>query len=442
MWRIPGMGVVRQGPGCDFDRLQELVTGHNTIRQFPEHPDVWDRHRHQYRNIVDNVELPGPELPAEASSPGVESGHAVARKKPGAPLAGRCDSLPARPMSAIPRMPSRSGTRWRHLTEGVRQRFPPVRVTGRAQPDDVEGCLALCRRPVLRAEGTLPEPEACGVNISTLETIRTCMSHAVRQTARVDRRPLRGEKIPHGERAFPVFKPHTRWIFRGKAGCPVELGVPVCVVEDHEGFIPTHAVMWEGGDTDHAVPVVRAAPARFPNLHRGFHSPANRALLDELPGVNALPKKGYPGKVDRERESERAFAAMRKKHPGVESRTTNLGHRGLDRVRAHGADGLPRAVSLSVIAPTCTGSGPSCARGRGVGAPPGGLPLPAKRGVPDRPKGPEWPPLRARRLHMEYSMYKRFRDAAERPPSTVSGRRDRAKTGARPRQNRGFSGGH
>ena len=93
--------------------------------------------------------------------------------------------------------------------------------------------------------------------------------------------------------------------------------------------------------------------------------------------------------MDRERGSEREFAATRKKHPGVESRTTNLGHRGLDRVRARGADGLPRAVSLSVIAPTCTGSGPSCARGRGsgAGAPPGGLPLPAKRGVPDRPKG-------------------------------------------------------
>ena len=209
------------------------------------------------------------------------------------------------------------------------------------------------------------------------------------------------------------------------------------------GFIPTHAVMWEGGDTDHAVPVVRAALARFPNLravslHRGFHSPANRALLDGLPGVNALPKKGCPGKVDRERGSEREFAATRKKHPGVESRTTNLGHRGLDLVRAHGADGLPRAVSLSVIAPTCTGSGLSCARGRGSGAdaPPDGLPLPAKRGVPGRPKGPEGPPLRARRLHMEYSMYKRFRDSAGKPlrrcPGVVIGRKAEpasAKTG-------------
>ena len=185
------------------------------------------------------------------------------------------------------------------------------------------------------------------------------------------------------------------------------------------GFIPTHAVMWEGGDTDHAVPVVRAAPARFPNLravslHRGFHSPANRALLDGLPVVNALPKKGCLGKVDRERGSEREFASMRKKHPGVESRTTNLGHRGLDLVRARGA---ARAVSLSVIAPTCTGSGPSCARGRGSGA--------------------DAPPLRARRLYMEYSMYKRFRDSAGRPPRRCPG----AGIGQKPEPGRAKTGG-
>ena len=466
MWRILVMGVMKQGLGCDFDRLQELVNHHDTIRQFLGHPDVWDKHHYEYQNLVDNVELLGPELLAEVNSLIVESGHAVARKKPGAPLAGRCDSFVVKTdvrhptdvsllwdaVRCMVRETAGAATehdvgnwrQWRHLTEGVRQRFLRVRVTGRAQPDDVEGCLALCRRLVLRAEGTLPELEARGVNISTLDTIHNYMSHAVRQIDQVDRRLLRGETIPHGEKVFSVFRPHTRWISKGKAGCPVELGVPVCVVEDHEGFILNHAVMWEGGDTDHAVPVVRAALARFPNLRavsfdRGFHSPANRAILDELLGVNALPKKGYLGKVDRERESEREFAAMRKKHPGVESCINNLGHRGLDLVRAHGADGFARAVSLSVIAPTCTGSGLSCARGRGsgAGAPPDGLPLPAKRGVPDRPKGPEGPPLRARQLCMEYSMYKRFRDSAGRPPRRCPG----AGIGRKPEPGRAKTGG-
>ncbi len=35
-WTIPVLGVVKQGPGCDFDRLQELANQHIPIRQRPE----------------------------------------------------------------------------------------------------------------------------------------------------------------------------------------------------------------------------------------------------------------------------------------------------------------------------------------------------------------------------------------------------------------------
>ena len=44
------------------------------------------------------------------------------------------------------------------------------------------------------------------------------------------------------------------------------------------------------------------------------------------------------------------FAAMRRQHPAVELAINNLEHRGLDRVRAHGAAGFDRVVSLSVLA--------------------------------------------------------------------------------------------
>ncbi len=35
-WTIPVPGVVKQGPGCGFDRLQDLANGHRTIRRRPE----------------------------------------------------------------------------------------------------------------------------------------------------------------------------------------------------------------------------------------------------------------------------------------------------------------------------------------------------------------------------------------------------------------------
>ncbi len=36
LWTIPVPCVVRQGPGCGFDRLREPANGHRTIRRRPE----------------------------------------------------------------------------------------------------------------------------------------------------------------------------------------------------------------------------------------------------------------------------------------------------------------------------------------------------------------------------------------------------------------------
>ena len=40
----------------------------------------------------------------------------------------------------------------------------------------------------------------------------------------VERRLLKGEKIPHSEKVFSLFEPHTKWINKGKAGVICELG--------------------------------------------------------------------------------------------------------------------------------------------------------------------------------------------------------------------------
>ncbi len=113
--------------------------------------------------------------------------------------------------------------------------------------------------------------------------------------------------------------------------------------------------MWKGSDVDYAVPMVKAAQERFPELRavsfdRGFHSPENRRRLDDLIDDNVLPKKGFLSKAERAREQEKEFAEMRRKHPAVESAINNLEQHGLDRVLAHGADGFAQVVGLSVLA--------------------------------------------------------------------------------------------
>ena len=70
---------------------------------------------------------------------------------------------------------------------------------------------------------------------------------------------MRDETIPHEEKVFSIFEEHTRWVSKGKAGTPVELGVPVALIEDQYQFILHHRILWKGQDVDVAVPMVEEA---------------------------------------------------------------------------------------------------------------------------------------------------------------------------------------
>ena len=379
LWQVLVLGVLKQGLGCDFDRLHDLANHHETIRAFLGHSDFGDRTRYEYQRVVDNVSLLTPELLSAVGQLVVESGHKVAKKKPGEPLRGRCDSFVVETdvhyptdvsllwdaMRCLLRETGRASgehavggwRQWRYLTREVRSLFHRVRSTRRAKrhPERVEAYLARCRGLVERAVDTLDALRNPGVDAVTCGSIEGYVAHALRQIDQVERRLVRGETIPHEEKVFSIFEEHTRWVSKGKAGTPVELGVPVALIEDQYQFILHHEILWQGADVDVAVPLVQKAQARYPALRacsfdRGFHSPDNRVGLDALLDLNALPKKGRLSNVDREREEEASFAAARRVHPAIESAINGLEHRGLDRVRHHGVDGFARAVALSVLA--------------------------------------------------------------------------------------------
>lgn len=378
LWRILVLGVLKQGLGCDFDRLHDLANHHATVRAFLGHGEFGDKHYYEYQTVVDNVNLLTPALLSAVGGLVVESGHAVARKKPGARLRGRCDSFVVETdvhyptdvsllwdaMRCMLRETGRAAGRhgvpgwrqWRFQSRLVRRLFHKVRGTRRAQrqPVRVRAYLARCRTLVARAAETVESLRRAGDEVSCRK-IAPFIVHARRQMDQVERRLLLGESIPHQEKVFSVFEPHTRWVSKGKAGVPVELGVPVAVIEDQHRFILHHEVLWSGEDVDAALPLVRTAQERFPDLRacsfdRGFYSPGNRTRLGELLDLAALPKKGYLSAADRERETEEAFAAARRVHPAIESAINGLEHRGLDRVRSRGRDGFERTVALSVLA--------------------------------------------------------------------------------------------
>ena len=145
----------------------------------------------------------------------------------------------------------------------------------------------------------------------------------------MERRVLQGETIPHEEKVFSIFQPHTRWCAKGKAGVPVELGVPVAVVESRQQFVLHWQLLWEEEDVEVACSLVEQTQQLYPQLEacsfdKGFHSPANQRRLDEQLELNALPRKGRLTKAQREREQELAFREARQVHAAVESAINNI----------------------------------------------------------------------------------------------------------------------
>ena len=79
----------------------------------------------------------------------------------------------------------------------------------------------------------------------------------------------------------------------------MELGVPVCIVDDGNGSVLGCEIMREGTDTDIAVPLIKRchkgrSPTRACSFNKGVHSPKNRRKLDTTQELNIPSKKGEP----------------------------------------------------------------------------------------------------------------------------------------------------
>jgi hypothetical protein len=201
----------------------------------------------------------------------------------------------------------------------------------------------------------LETPRKLAINeILVIESIKDYINHAKRQINQIYRRVLCGESIPHQEKVFSIFAPHTEWICKGKAGVPVELGLKVCILEDQYQFILHHRVMEKETDDQVAVKMIKETKKRFKELNscsfdKGFHSPANQEILNKDLELVALPRKGRLSKQAQEIEKTELFVKARRKHSTVESAINALEVHGLDRCLDHGLNGFKRYIALAMV---------------------------------------------------------------------------------------------
>jgi len=183
--------------------------------------------------------------------------------------------------------------------------------------------------------------------LASHQAIAQFRTYATTLMDQIDRRVLQGETIPHNEKIFSLFQPHTEWIVKGKSGVPFELGIKVAIVQDQHQFILHHQVMEKQQDADIAVSVAQAVKERYGEIDsmsydRGFWSADNESKLLEMVRKVVLPKKGYLDKKRQEIESEKEHVALRMKHSAVESGINALQVHGLKKVPDSGIEGPGR----------------------------------------------------------------------------------------------------
>lgn len=394
LWSIFVCGVVRLDLNIDYDRLHELVNQHLTLREMLGH-GAFDREGYHYQTLKDNVSLFTPELLDQINQLVVSSGHVLLKKKGNEALRGRCDSFVVETNVHYPtdinllydamRKVITLSARWcdrhemsdwrqhqynvRHLKRLMRTAQNKKRSKAQSQAQQEKNAvlivaahqayLDVAEHYLNKAQATLAKLEHSGYRdefeVLTKLEIEGFMRHAIRQIEQTKRRVMLGEAIPHAEKVFSIFEPHTEWVSKGKAGVPVELGVKVCILEDQHQFILHHQVMQQKTDEQVTVSMVTEAKQRFANLNacsfdKGFHSPQNqRALKEQLERVT-LPRKGKLSHTAQAEQQSEAFIKARRAHSAVESAINALEVHGLDRCPDHGIGGFKRYVALAVVA--------------------------------------------------------------------------------------------
>ena len=157
--------------------------------------------------------------------------------------------------------------------------------------------LSYCEALAHKVTGSLGELSQMNDPLSLSLASELSYYHAMwrKHIQLVERRLLKGEQIPHKEKVFSLFEPHTEWINKGKAQPAVELGRNLLVATDQFHFVLYHNGM-EGTDPQQVTDLTDYLTGQYGriamlSLDRGFYSASNKAYLQERIAFPVLPKK-------------------------------------------------------------------------------------------------------------------------------------------------------
>ena len=184
--------------------------------------------------------------------------------------------------------------------------------------------------------------------------LQTFINYVFKFTDQIQRRVINGELIPHAEKVFSVFKPHTEWIVKGNAGVICELGIKVLISSNQYNLIVGHEIMQNKQDVDvivdHVKDILKNQHITSISCDKGFHSKDNQKTLSELVETVVIPQKGKLSQERKEHESDPKFINIRKQHAEIESNISGLCSMGYAKCRDVSLEKFKTHVSMTIVA--------------------------------------------------------------------------------------------
>jgi hypothetical protein len=394
LWHILVLGVVRLGLDCDYDRLEHLANYDGLLRQILGlHPVLSEGEKpFHYKTLSENVCHVDEELLGQINALVVQAGRVAFKKKENGaaePIRAKADSYVLETNVHFPTdvnllwdaqrkcadllvpMAQQAGVEgwrksreWRRKLKGQMIGITRLSSGGGPKKEERKQAAALAyvqdsyrfEEKVFQTIQALPAPQN-PLELARRESLDYFHTMMIKQLDLVERRLLQGQTIPHEEKVFSLFEPHTEWIKKGKLFPPVELGHKVLLTTDQNELILDYRVMEQGNDADEVIGLADRLLGRYGesavaslSVDKGFSREEDRQLLELYIPEVIMPKRGKRNARELEREQGRSFAGLRRKHNAIESDINCLEHHGLDRCPDKGLNGFKRYVGFGVLA--------------------------------------------------------------------------------------------
>jgi hypothetical protein len=390
LWTIFVLAEVRLCLGLDYDMLQHFANNDTLLRKllgiseiFGEEPIIFE-----YQNIYDNVSNLNESMIKEINEVIVEFGHKeVFKKKETEALHLKTDSFVVESNVHFPsdysllwdcarkcldvvdyfrsKYPQIEGWRkachWRSELKSLERQVGRISRGGGKKKQEklqeiVQAYLSKSRLLHSKLEKEFWNfPLNTDVDFLMLCALENYIKLLMKHIDLLERRVIKGEKIPQEEKMMSIFETYTEWVVKGKTRPAVELGKKVSITSDQYHLILLWKVMDREQDREIVIEIADEILNKYKliesmSFDKGHWNADNRSLLELVIPHVILPKLGKRTTEETEKEENKTFKRLKNTHSAIESNINELEHRGLDRCPNRSYDHYKTYIALGVCA--------------------------------------------------------------------------------------------